>query len=123
MASARIARRHRVSERAVQGMLRGVPLPPIRFHDLRHGAATPVLLGKVDMKVINETLRHSRHSFTADTYTSVCRRCREPLPRPSPSFHACRRTTRQPRRRPPLSRLTWSPWRTGVWGEPNTQGS
>ncbi|WP_176611537.1 site-specific integrase [Actinomadura sp. WMMB 499] len=67
----RIARGHRVSERAVQGALDGVPLPPIRFHDLRHGAATLALLGKVDMKVISETLGHSRHSFTADTYTSV----------------------------------------------------
>ncbi|MEV5828906.1 site-specific integrase [Spirillospora sp. NPDC052242] len=67
----RIARRHRVSESAVRGAIKGVPLPPIRFHDLRHGAATLALLGKVDMKVISETLGHSRHSFTADTYTSV----------------------------------------------------
>ncbi|WP_165970706.1 tyrosine-type recombinase/integrase [Actinomadura sp. 6K520] len=67
----RIARQHRVSERAVRGAIQGVPLPPIRFHDLRHGAATLALLGKVDMKVISETLGHSRHSFTADTYTSV----------------------------------------------------
>ncbi|NKZ09095.1 tyrosine-type recombinase/integrase [Actinomadura latina] len=66
-----IARQHRVSERAVRGAIQGVPLPPIRFHDLRHGAATLALLGKVDMKVISETLGHSRHSFTADTYTSV----------------------------------------------------
>ncbi|MFB4304703.1 hypothetical protein [Actinomadura sp. GTD37] len=43
----------------------------IRFHDLRHGAATLVLLGKVDVKVISEALGHSRHSFTADTCTSV----------------------------------------------------
>ncbi|GAA2119564.1 site-specific integrase [Actinomadura napierensis] len=51
--------------------LRGDPLPRIRFHDLRHEAAKLALLGKVDMKVISETLGHSRHSFTADTYTSV----------------------------------------------------
>ncbi|MGC4953877.1 tyrosine-type recombinase/integrase [Actinomadura citrea] len=49
----------------------GEPLPPIRFHDLRHGAATLALLGNVNMKVISETLGHARHSFTADTYTSV----------------------------------------------------
>jgi hypothetical protein len=67
----RITRQHRVSERAVRGAIQGVPLPPIRFHDLRHGAATLALLGKVDIKVISETLGHSRHSFTADTYTSV----------------------------------------------------
>ncbi|WP_149260558.1 hypothetical protein [Actinomadura sp. K4S16] len=33
----------------------GGPLPPIRFHDLRHGAATLALLGKVRMKLISET--------------------------------------------------------------------
>ncbi|GAA1860065.1 tyrosine-type recombinase/integrase [Actinomadura bangladeshensis] len=46
-------------------------MPPIRFHDLRHGAATLALLGNVNMKVISETLGHARHSLTADTYTSV----------------------------------------------------
>lgn len=46
-------------------------LPPIRFHDLRHCAATFGLAAGVDMKVISATLGHSRHSFTADTYTSV----------------------------------------------------
>ncbi|MEV4251976.1 site-specific integrase [Spirillospora sp. NPDC049652] len=67
----RIARRHRLSERAVRVAIEGGPLPPIRFHDLRHGAATLALLGNVNMKVISETLGHARHSFTADTYTSV----------------------------------------------------
>ena len=67
----RIARRHRISVRAVQIAIGGEPLPPIRFHDLRHGAATLALLGNVNMKVISETLGHARHSFTADTYTSV----------------------------------------------------
>jgi integrase len=53
------------------GPLEGGPLPPIRFHDLRHGSATFGLLAKVDMKVISETLGHARSSFTADTYASV----------------------------------------------------
>jgi integrase len=66
-----IARRHRVSQRAAQVAIDRGPLPPIRFHDLRHGAATLSLLGKVDMKVISATLGHSRSSFTADTYASV----------------------------------------------------
>jgi hypothetical protein len=43
----------------------------IRCQDLRHGAATLSLLGKVDMKVISAALGHSRSSFTADTYASV----------------------------------------------------
>ncbi|MGW3346756.1 tyrosine-type recombinase/integrase [Nonomuraea rubra] len=46
-------------------------LPPIRFHDLRHCAATIMLAAGVDLKVISATLGHSRHSFTADVYTSV----------------------------------------------------
>lgn len=47
------------------------PLPPIRFHDLRHGAATLSLAAGVDMKVIAEHLGHSKSSFTSDVYTSV----------------------------------------------------
>lgn len=46
-------------------------LPPIRFHDLRHCAATIMLSAGVDMKVVSATLGHSRYSFTADVYTSV----------------------------------------------------
>jgi integrase len=67
----RIARRHRISEHKVQIAIEHGPLPPVRFHDLRHGSATLSLLGKVDMKVISETLGHARSSFTSDTYTSV----------------------------------------------------
>ncbi len=46
-------------------------LPPIRLHDLRHGAATIALAGGVDMKVVQAMLRHSSIAITADTYTSV----------------------------------------------------
>lgn len=46
-------------------------LPPIRLHDLRHGAATIALTAGVDLKVVQATLRHSRLSTTADTYTTV----------------------------------------------------
>lgn len=67
----RTALRHRISERTVLIAIESGPLPPVRFHDLRHGAATLGLLGKVDMKVISETLGHARSSFTSDTYTSV----------------------------------------------------
>ena len=35
----RLARRHNVCTAAVEVALND-PLPPIRFHDLRHGAAT-----------------------------------------------------------------------------------
>lgn len=46
-------------------------LPPIRFHDLRHCAATMMLAAGADMKVISATLGHKRYAFTADTYASV----------------------------------------------------
>lgn len=46
-------------------------LPPIRLHDLRHGAATLMLAGGADMKVVQDTLGHATIVLTADTYTSV----------------------------------------------------
>lgn len=44
---------------------------PIRLHDLRHSAATFLLTQGVPMRVIMETLRHSRFATTADIYTHV----------------------------------------------------
>ncbi|WP_433335037.1 site-specific integrase [Spirillospora sp. CA-294931] len=46
-------------------------LPPIRLHDLRHGAATLALAAGVELKVVQEMLGHSSIVLTADTYTSV----------------------------------------------------
>jgi hypothetical protein len=46
-------------------------LPPIRLHDLRHGAATLALAAGVDMKAVQEMLGHSSITLTSDTYTSV----------------------------------------------------
>jgi len=46
-------------------------LPPIRFHDLRHGAATYSLAAGVDVKVVQDRLGHSTSALTRDTYTSV----------------------------------------------------
>ncbi len=52
--------------------LRGdADLPPVRLHDLRHGAASLMLAAGVDLKVVSETLGHSTTALTADTYTSV----------------------------------------------------
>jgi integrase len=45
--------------------------PPIRLHDLRHGAATLALASHTDLKVIQQMLGHSSIVTTADTYTSV----------------------------------------------------
>jgi integrase len=46
-------------------------LPPIRLHDLRHGAATILLHAGHDMKVVQETLGLSSITIASDTYTSV----------------------------------------------------
>lgn len=46
-------------------------LPPVRLHDLRHGAASIMLAAGVDMKVVQEILGHANLSTTANTYTSV----------------------------------------------------
>ncbi len=46
-------------------------LPHIRFHDLRHSAATLLLSMGVDMKVIQEILGHSNMAMTADIYSHV----------------------------------------------------
>ena len=46
-------------------------LPPVRLHDLRHGAATILLAAGHDMKVVQETLGLSSITIAADTYTSV----------------------------------------------------
>lgn len=46
-------------------------LPPIRLHDLRHGAATLARLAGVETKVISEMLRHSTTRITDDLYGAV----------------------------------------------------
>ncbi|MFL6115277.1 MAG: tyrosine-type recombinase/integrase [Catenulispora sp.] len=52
-------------------LAREAGLPPIRLHDLRHGAATLALANGVDIKVVQEMLGHSSSTITRDTYTSV----------------------------------------------------
>jgi integrase len=46
-------------------------LPPVRLHDLRHGAATLMMLAGMELKVIADQLGHSSVVLTADTYLSV----------------------------------------------------
>lgn len=46
-------------------------LPPIRLHDLRHGAASLTYLATKDLKAVQALLGHSQFSITADTYTSL----------------------------------------------------
>jgi integrase len=46
-------------------------LPDIRFHDLRHSAATILLSMDVHPKIVQEILGHSQISMTMDTYSHV----------------------------------------------------
>ncbi|MEV6600084.1 tyrosine-type recombinase/integrase [Actinoplanes sp. NPDC051346] len=54
-------------------------LPPVRLHDLRHGAASLTCEAGADLKTLQDLLGHSSIVVTADTYTSVLpdsqRRC------------------------------------------------
>jgi Phage integrase family len=54
-----------------QHLTRQAGLPPIRLHDLRHGAATLALAAGVEMKVVQAMLRHSLIAVTSDLYTDV----------------------------------------------------
>lgn len=46
-------------------------LPPVRLHDLRHGAASLALAAGTDLKTVQALLGHASIVLTADTYTSV----------------------------------------------------
>jgi integrase len=52
-------------------LLRDADLPPIRLHDLRHGAASLSLAAGNDLKTVQTMLGHSSIVLTADTYPSV----------------------------------------------------
>jgi integrase len=54
-----------------QTILRGAELPRIRFHDLRHAAATLMLASGTDLKVVSEILGHSAIGTTANVYAGV----------------------------------------------------
>ena len=48
-----------------------VDLPVIRFHDLRHTAATILLSKGVHVMLVSEMLGHSTITLTLDTYSHV----------------------------------------------------
>ncbi|MBB6547027.1 tyrosine-type recombinase/integrase [Nonomuraea rubra] len=59
--------------------------PPVRLHDLRHGAATLALAAHTDLKVVQAMLGHATIVLTADTYVSVL---------PEVAHHAAQETAR-----------------------------
>ena len=56
---------------AIHLALNGPPLPPVRLHDLRHGAASLTYRATRDLKLVSEFLGHSGIQITADTYTTL----------------------------------------------------
>ncbi len=54
------------------GVLAGqAGLPPVRFHDVRHGAASMLLAAGQPPKVVSELLGHTTVAFTMDVYADV----------------------------------------------------
>lgn len=68
-------------------------LPPVRFHDSRHGAATMPLAAGQPPKVISETRGHSTVSFTMDVYASVAEELAEAAAAATAAFIPRRATT------------------------------
>ena len=52
-------------------LLKQAGLPDIRFHDLRHSAATLLLSLGIHPKVVQELLGHTQISITMDVYSHV----------------------------------------------------
>jgi integrase len=71
-----------------QTLAAAAKLPPIRLHDLRHGAASLMLAAGVAPKVVQETLGHSTITLTL-TPTRACTPKSRPRP-PRPQWHSFR---------------------------------
>ena len=61
----------RITERRLRPLVRREGLPSIRFHDLRHTAATLMLTAGVSPKVVSEMLGHTSVAITLDRYSHV----------------------------------------------------
>ena len=66
----------RITERRLRPLLRREGLPPIRFHDLRHTAATLMLTAGVNPKVVSEMLGHTSVAITSTATRTSSRPCR-----------------------------------------------
>jgi integrase len=60
-----------LTNRYFRPLLKQAELPLLRFHDLRHTAATLMLAGNTPIKVASEMLGHSQTAFTMDRYMHV----------------------------------------------------
>ena len=64
-------RKSNVLHDSFKPLLKRAGLPAIRFHDLRHTAATLMLLQGIHPKVVSEMLGHASISITLDLYSHV----------------------------------------------------
>ena len=64
-------RKSNLVRRSFLPLLKRAGLPVIRFHDLRHTAATLLLVQGVHPKIVQERLGHSQISLTLDTYSHI----------------------------------------------------
>lgn len=64
-------RRHNLYAGSFHRLLARAGLPRIRFHDLRHTAATLMLQQRIHPKVVQERLGHATISITLDTSSHV----------------------------------------------------
>lgn len=56
---------------AFQQLLKDAGLPPLRFHDLRHSAATILMAMGTNIKIVQELLGHSNAALTLNVYGHV----------------------------------------------------
>ncbi|HEY6750847.1 MAG TPA: tyrosine-type recombinase/integrase [Rubrobacteraceae bacterium] len=63
--------RRYVTNHRFKPLLKRAGLPQIRFHDLRHTCATPLLGRNVNPKILSEMLGHASTAITLDTYSHV----------------------------------------------------
>jgi integrase len=64
-------RKSNVSRRSFRSIMARAGLPRIRFHDLRHTAATLLLMAGENVKVVSERLGHEDIQITLTTYAHV----------------------------------------------------
>jgi integrase len=64
-------RKSNVCRRSFRSVMKRAQLPQIRFHDLRHTAATLLLMAGENVKVVSERLGHEDIQITLTTYAHV----------------------------------------------------